>query len=109
MNIRQLKNIMKEVNEPNEYFLEPHDLQHPLYWIYKVDNVRVKTIFPKLEGLRKPDARFDVFIMDYLYLKGIIYSKMKVIFFMLDLREVIFLNLIDLEIYIHWKKLMKLK
>ena len=74
MNIRQLKNIMKEVNEPNEYFLEPHDLQHPLYWIYKVDNVRVKTIFRKLEGLRKPDARFDVFInglfisqRDYLF------------------------------------------
>ena len=37
MNIRQLKNIMKEVNEPNEFFLEPDELQHPLYWIFKVD------------------------------------------------------------------------
>ena len=74
MNIRQLKNIMKEVNEPNEFILEPHDLEHPLYWIFKVKFVRIKTIFPALEGLRKPDARFDVFINglyisynDYVY------------------------------------------
>jgi len=74
MNIRQLKNIMKEVNEPNEFILVPDDLQHPLYWIYKVKSVRVKTLFPLLEGLRKPDARFDVFINglyisynDYIY------------------------------------------
>ena len=62
MNIRQLKNIMKEVNEPNEFFLEPDNLQHPLYWIFKADNIRIKTLFPALEGLRNPDARFDVFI-----------------------------------------------
>jgi hypothetical protein len=74
MNIRQLKNIMKEVNEPNEYILEPDNLQHPLYWIFKVQFVRVKTLFPALDNLRKPDARFDVFINglyistnDYIY------------------------------------------
>ncbi len=62
MNIRQLKNIMKEVNEPNEFELFPHDLEHVYYWIFKVENVRVKTLFSKLESLRKPSARFDVFI-----------------------------------------------
>ena len=62
MNIRQLKNIMKEVNEPNEFELFAYDLQHPFYWIFKVENVRVKTLFSKLESLRKPSARFDVFI-----------------------------------------------
>ena len=74
MKITALKNILKEVNEPNEYLMIPFDLGHPLYWIFKVDGVRVKTLFPKLEGLRKPDARFDVFINglfisdnDYLY------------------------------------------
>lgn len=74
MNIRQLKNILKEVNEPNEYILEPDDLSHPLYWIYKVEFVRVKTLSSLLEGLRPPEARFDVFInglyissKDYLY------------------------------------------
>jgi len=62
MNIRQLKNIMKEVNEPNEFELFVHDSEHPFYWIFKVENVRVKTLFPKLEEFRRPSARFDVFI-----------------------------------------------
>jgi hypothetical protein len=62
MNIRQLKNIMKEVNEPNEFELFAHDLVHPYFWIYKVENVRIKTLFSKLEALRKPSARIDVFI-----------------------------------------------
>jgi len=62
MNIRQLKNIMKEVNEPNEFELFLHQDINPYYWTYKVENVRVKTLFSKLEALRKPSARFDVFI-----------------------------------------------
>ena len=62
MNVKQLKDIMKEVNSPNEYELFPHDLLHPYYWIFKVDGVRVKTLAPQIEHLRKPSARFDVFI-----------------------------------------------
>ena len=62
MNIRQLKNIMKEINEPNEFELFLHEDPNPYYWTYKVGNVRVKTLFSKLESLRKPSARFDVFI-----------------------------------------------
>ena len=42
MNIHQLKNIMKQVNEPNEFIMDAYDLTHSLYWIYKLDNVRVK-------------------------------------------------------------------
>jgi hypothetical protein len=74
MNIKELKNIMKEVNEPNEYFLDAYDLLHPDYWIFKIENVRVKTLYTKLEKYRKPSARFDVFINglfisndDYIY------------------------------------------
>jgi hypothetical protein len=62
MNIRQLKNIMKEVNEPNEFELFVHDLEHPFYWIFKVDGVREKTLFSELVEFRKPSARFDVFV-----------------------------------------------
>jgi len=62
MNIRQLKNIMKEINEPNEFELYLYADTNPNYWTYKVENVRVKTLFSKLENLRKPSARFDVFI-----------------------------------------------
>ena len=45
MNIKVLKNIMKEVNEPNEYFLDAYDLLHPDYWIFKIENVR-ENLFP---------------------------------------------------------------
>ena len=62
MNIKQLKNIMKEVNEPNEFELFADNLEHPYYWIFKVDGVRVKTLAPQIEHLRRPSARFDVFI-----------------------------------------------
>ena len=62
MNVTQLKNIMKEVNEPNEFELFGYDMEHPYFWIFKVDNVRVKTLFTKIEELRRPSARFDVFI-----------------------------------------------
>jgi hypothetical protein len=62
MKVKQLKNIMKEINEPNEFELFSHDLVHPFYWIFKVENVRVKTLFSKLEPLRRASSRFDVFI-----------------------------------------------
>lgn len=62
MNIRQLKNIMKEVNEPNEFELFADDLTHPIYWVFKGENIRIKTLFARLKPLRKPTARIDVFI-----------------------------------------------
>jgi hypothetical protein len=62
MNVNQLKNIMKEINEPNEFELFSHDLQHPFYWIFKIEGVRMKTLYSELVDLRKPSARFDVFI-----------------------------------------------
>jgi hypothetical protein len=49
MNITDLKNIMKEINEPNEYELFVDNLAHPYYWIFKVDGVRLKTLNSKLE------------------------------------------------------------
>lgn len=62
MNSRGLKNIMKEVNEPNGFILEPFDLQHPFYWIFQVENVRIKHIFSDIAYLRSESARFDTFI-----------------------------------------------
>lgn len=86
MNIRDLKNIMKEVNEPNEFILEVHDLMHPHYWIFKKNNLRIKTLYKTLEKFRKPTARFDVFINglfisenDYIYenVSNVFYLKFK--------------------------------
>jgi hypothetical protein len=62
MNLKDIKDIMKQVNEPNEFELFAHDLTHPYYWIFKVENVREKTLAPQLNSLRSATARFDVFI-----------------------------------------------
>jgi hypothetical protein len=78
MNIRDLKNIMKEVNEPNEFELFLYDSNHPYYWIFKVDGVRIKTLFSEIQSLRKPSARFDVFI------NGLIISENDYVFESID-------------------------
>ena len=70
MNIFTLKNIMKEVNAPNTFSGIPSDkvngdryeFNHPLYWIFKVENMRIKTLDSRLKDKRKPHARFDVFM-----------------------------------------------
>lgn len=70
MNIFTLKNIMKEVNAPNTFQGVPSDksagdryeFYHPLYWIFKVENMRIKTLDSRLTEKRKPHARFDVFM-----------------------------------------------
>jgi len=62
MNIKTLKNIMKEVNEPNEFIMEPYDLVHPLYWIWRVQNCRLKTLDSRLTDKRSESDRFDVFV-----------------------------------------------
>ena len=62
MNIKTLKNIMKEVNQPKEFTLTPVNLTHDLYWIWKVTNCRLKTLDSRLASLRKPDSRFDIFV-----------------------------------------------
>jgi hypothetical protein len=70
MNIFTLKNIMKEVNAPNSFEGLPSDklngdeyeFNHPLYWIFKIPNMRIKTLDARLVDKRKPHARFDVFL-----------------------------------------------
>lgn len=53
---------MKEINAPNEYVMEPYDLNHSLYWIFRVQNLRLKTLDSRLVDKRSQSARFDVFI-----------------------------------------------
>lgn len=62
MKVTQLKNLLKEINAPNEFIVNSLDRGHPLYWIYSVKNVRIKTIHPTMEEFRRHNARFDVFI-----------------------------------------------
>jgi hypothetical protein len=59
---KQLKEILKQINEPNEFILTPFDLTHPSFWIWKAEGVRIKPIFSKISGLRREQSRWDVFI-----------------------------------------------
>lgn len=62
LTLKQLKEIMKQINEPNEFFMTPFDLGHPSYWIWKISNVRIKPMFPTLTTIRKEIDRWDIFI-----------------------------------------------
>ena len=60
--IKELDKILKQVHEPDEYLLDVHDLNHPLYWVWKVDNVKMKDLNLNLRSFRNEHARFDIFI-----------------------------------------------
>jgi len=60
--IKELNKILKQVHEPDEYRLVPHNLTHPTYWIWKVDGVKMKDLNSNLRRFRKEHARFDIFI-----------------------------------------------
>ena len=60
--IKDLQKILKQVHEPDEYQLIPHNMAHPLYWIWKIENAKMKDLDSKLRPFRKEHARFDIFI-----------------------------------------------
>jgi hypothetical protein len=62
MAIKDLKKILDQVHEPDEYQLVPHNLSHPLYWIWKIENAALKDLNSFLRPYRKEHARFDIFI-----------------------------------------------
>lgn len=62
MAIKELKKILEQVHEFDEYELVSHDMNHSLYWIWKIDNVKMKDLNTKLRPYRKEHARFDIFI-----------------------------------------------
>jgi len=60
--IKDLRNILKQVHEPDEYRMVPHDLNHPLYFIWKIENAKMKDLNSYLRPFRVEHARFDIFI-----------------------------------------------
>ena len=62
MALKDLKNILEQVHEPDEYKLIPHDMNHSLYWIWKLENAKLKDLDVNLRSFRPEHARFDIFI-----------------------------------------------
>lgn len=59
MKITDLKTLMKEINEPNEFTLLKV-FEDSRFWIYQTPNTRLKTLQFNLESKRT--SRFDIFI-----------------------------------------------
>jgi hypothetical protein len=60
--IKELQKILKQVHEYDEYRMVPHNMDHPLYWIWKIQNAKMKDLNLNLRPFRKEHARFDIFI-----------------------------------------------
>ena len=60
--IKDLQKILKQVHEPNELSLVAHNFNHPIWWIFKAENAKLKDLDIKLRALRKEHSRFDIFI-----------------------------------------------
>jgi short-subunit dehydrogenase involved in D-alanine esterification of teichoic acids len=61
MAIKDLKKILEQVHEFNEFKLEEVNSRHPNI-IWKVPNVKMKDLNIKLHKNRKEHSRFDIFI-----------------------------------------------
>lgn len=59
MKITAFKNLMKEINEPNEFTLLPF-FEDSRFWVYRSQNIRLKTLSLGLDTKRT--SRFDIFI-----------------------------------------------
>jgi len=62
MALKDLEQILRQVHEPDEYRLIPHDMNHSVYWIWKLENAKLKDLDITLRGFRPEHARFDIFI-----------------------------------------------
>ena len=60
--INELKKILDQVHEPDEYKMVEHNPNHPLYYIWKVEGVKLKDLNLELRDKRPEHARFDIFI-----------------------------------------------
>ena len=67
--IKDLQKILKQVHEPNELSLVAHNLNHPIWWIFKAENAKLKDLDIKLRPLRKEHSRFDIFINGQIILE----------------------------------------
>lgn len=62
MAIKDLEQILRQVHEPDEYSLVPENMNHTLYWIWKLENGKLKDLDNNLRNYRPDHARFDIFI-----------------------------------------------
>ena len=62
MSVKDIRRILQQLNEPNEFILEEVDLEDVNFFIYKISNCKIKDMDVRFNDLRPDHTRFDVFI-----------------------------------------------
>ena len=62
MALKDLQDILKQVHEPDEYKLVVENMNHTIYWVWKLENAKLKDLDLNLKKYRPEHARFDIFI-----------------------------------------------
>ena len=62
MGVNELKKLLEQVHELNEFRMNVHDASNPTHSIWKLENIKMKDLYIKLRKKRKEHARFDIFI-----------------------------------------------
>ena len=52
MAIKDLEQILRQVHEPDEYSLVPENMNHTLYWIWKLENGKLKDLDNNLRNYK---------------------------------------------------------
>tara|TARA_Y100001937_G_scaffold56230_1_gene77332 strand:- start:13329 stop:13658 length:330 start_codon:yes stop_codon:yes gene_type:complete len=60
--IKELRDLLRQIQEPDTATLVEHDGAHPTFHIFKLTNARLKDLDLKLREFRPEHARFDIFI-----------------------------------------------
>jgi hypothetical protein len=96
--INELHKILLQVQEPNEFRLIPHNMTHPEFWIFKLENVKMKDLNSNLRPLRNEHARFDIFINGQYILEKDYVSDQLGKNFLIKFKKENFANAYDLSI-----------
>lgn len=75
MSVKEIKNLLAQINAPNEIQLDEVDLATDnLHYIWKATNCKLRDFDTRFEKLRKDHSKFDVFIngqfileVDYIF------------------------------------------
>ena len=62
MSVKEIRDVLQQLNEPNEFQMEEVNLTDNTFFIYKVSNCKIKDMDVRFNDLRPDHTRFDVFI-----------------------------------------------
>ena len=62
MSVKEIRDVLQQLNEPNEFIMEEVNLADVNHYIWKISNCKIKDMNNRFDNLRPDHSRFDVFI-----------------------------------------------